>query len=85
MKFIPLKIPDIVLIRPKILEDKRGYFAETFRSDLFEDFIGYKTNFVQENISKSSIGALRGLHFQLPPHAQAKLIKVRRRNTCQNT
>ena len=76
MKFIPQKIPDIVLITPTIFKDNRGYFTETYRQDLLEDFIGYKINFVQENVSKSNIGVLRGLHYQLPPYSQAKLVKV---------
>ena len=76
MKFIPQKIPDIILIKPTIYKDSRGYFSETYRQDLLEDFIGYKINFVQDNVSKSTIGALRGLHYQIPPYTQAKLVKV---------
>lgn len=76
MKFIKQKIPDVILINPAYIEDSRGYFAETFRQDLFEDFIGYKVNFLQENESKSCKGVLRGLHYQLPPFAQSKLVKV---------
>ena len=76
MKFIPQKIPDIVLIRPTILKDNRGYFTESYRQDLLEDFIGYKINFVQDNESKSIKGVLRGLHYQLPPYNQAKLLRV---------
>jgi len=76
VKFIPQKIPDIVLIRPTILKDNRGYFTESYRQDLLEDFIGYKINFVQDNESKSIKGVLRGLHYQLPPYNQAKLLRV---------
>ena len=76
MKFIPQKIPDIVLITPTIFKDNRGYFTETYRQDLLEDFIGYKINFMQDNVSRSNIGVLRGLHYQLPPYSQAKLVKV---------
>ena len=76
MKFTTQKIPDIVLITPTIFKDSRGHFAETYRQDLLEDFIGYKINFVQENTSKSNEGVLRGLHYQLPPFSQAKLVKV---------
>jgi dTDP-4-dehydrorhamnose 3,5-epimerase len=57
-------------------DDDRGYFFETFRQDLFEDAIGYKINFVQDNESKSLKGVLRGLHYQLSPYAQAKLVRV---------
>jgi dTDP-4-dehydrorhamnose 3,5-epimerase len=76
MKFTPQSIPEVILIEPKIHGDDRGYFSETFRQDLFEEAIGYKVNFTQDNESKSKKGVLRGLHYQLPPHAQAKLVRV---------
>jgi dTDP-4-dehydrorhamnose 3,5-epimerase len=76
MQFERQLIPDIFLIKPKIFSDNRGYFTETFRQDLLERELGYKINFIQENESKSSRGVLRGLHFQLPPFAQAKLVRV---------
>jgi dTDP-4-dehydrorhamnose 3,5-epimerase len=76
MNFIPQKIPDIVLIQPSIHSDNRGFFTEAYRQDLLENFIGYKINFVQDNISKSNLGVLRGLHYQLPPFTQAKLVQV---------
>ena len=76
MKFIPQSIEDVILIKPTRNSDDRGYFEETFRQDLFEEAIGYKVNFVQENESKSTKGVLRGLHYQLPPYAQAKLVRV---------
>jgi len=76
MKFIPQSIPEIVLIEPKIHGDDRGYFSETFRQDLFEEAIGYKVNFIQDNESKSNKGVLRGLHYQVPPYTQAKLVRV---------
>ena len=76
MKFIPQSIPEIVLIEPQVHGDQRGYFVETFRQDKFEKAIGYKVNFIQDNESKSSKGVLRGLHFQLPPFAQSKLVRV---------
>jgi len=56
--------------------DDRGYFIETFRQDLLEEAIGYKVNFIQENESKSTKGVLRGLHYQLNPYTQAKLVRV---------
>jgi len=56
--------------------DNRGYFVETFRQDLFEESVGYKVNFIQDNESKSTKYVLRGLHYQLPPYTQAKLIRV---------
>jgi dTDP-4-dehydrorhamnose 3,5-epimerase len=76
LKFIPQLIPEIILIKLTLKNDDRGYFAETFRQDLFEEAIGYKVNFIQENESKSTKGVLRGLHYQLPPYAQAKLVRV---------
>ena len=76
MKFIPQSIADVVLIKPNIHNDNRGYFVEIFRQDLFEDAIGYKVNFVQDNESKSTKSVLRGLHYQLPPYTQAKLVRV---------
>ena len=76
MKFIPQVIPDILVVEPKVHVDERGYFVETYRQDEFEHALGYKVNFVQDNESKSSKGVLRGLHFQLAPHAQSKLVWV---------
>tara|TARA_B100000767_G_C19732775_1_gene522497 strand:+ start:479 stop:1033 length:555 start_codon:yes stop_codon:yes gene_type:complete len=76
LKFIPQKISDVILIEPEIHIDDRGYFSETFRKDLLEEHVGYKVKFVQENESKSDKGVLRGLHYQLSPYAQAKLIRV---------
>jgi len=76
MKFISQSIPEVVLIEPQVYGDDRGYFVETFRQDLFEQAIGYMVPFVQDNESKSTKGVLRGLHFQLPPHAQSKLVRV---------
>jgi dTDP-4-dehydrorhamnose 3,5-epimerase len=75
MKFIKTAIPDVVIIEPTVFEDERGYFFESFRQDLFEKEIG-KIVFLQENESKSVRGTLRGLHYQLPPFAQSKLVRV---------
>ena len=76
MKFTPQSIADVVLIQPIFHGDDRGYFVETFRQDLFEKVVGYQVNFVQDNESKSTKGVLRGLHYQLPPYTQAKLVRV---------
>ena len=76
MKFTRLKIPDVILCEPQVFGDERGYFAETFRQDKLDAFLGYNINFCQENESKSSMGVLRGLHYQLAPHAQTKLVRV---------
>jgi dTDP-4-dehydrorhamnose 3,5-epimerase len=75
MEFKKTSILDVILISPKVLGDDRGYFVETFRDDLFTAYVG-KVRFVQDNESKSSIGVLRGLHYQLPPFAQSKLVRV---------
>jgi len=76
MKFTRCEIPDVILIEPKIHGDERGYFVETFREDKLSGFLGYKINFCQDNESKSKKGVLRGLHYQLPPFAQTKLVRV---------
>jgi dTDP-4-dehydrorhamnose 3,5-epimerase len=76
MTFIRTAIPDVIIIEPKVHGDDRGYFVETFRGDKLEEFLGYKIGFCQDNESKSSRGVLRGLHYQLPPHAQTKLVRV---------
>jgi len=76
MKFIRTEIPDVVIVEPVVHGDDRGYFVETFRQDKLEDFLGFKVNFCQDNESKSSRGVLRGLHYQLSPAAQTKLVRV---------
>ncbi len=76
MNFTRTDIPDVVIIKPKVHGDERGYFVETFRADKLEAFLRYKINFCQDNESKSSRGVLRGLHYQLHPTAQTKLVRV---------
>lgn len=76
MNFIRTQIPDVIIIEPTVHGDSRGYFVETFRVDKLEKFLGYKLSFCQDNESKSSYGVLRGLHYQLPPYAQTKLVRV---------
>jgi len=76
MKFIKTEIPEVIIIEPKVFSDERGYFFESFRQDKLEEFLGYKINFCQDNESKSKRGVLRGLHYQLPPFAQTKLVRV---------
>jgi len=76
MKVTDTKIPDVKVIEPTVFEDERGYFFESFNHKKFEETIGRKVTFVQDNHSKSSKGVLRGLHYQLPPHAQGKLVRV---------
>tara|TARA_A100001015_G_scaffold73196_1_gene81201 strand:+ start:3123 stop:3677 length:555 start_codon:yes stop_codon:yes gene_type:complete len=74
MKFLKTDITGVVIIEPAVFSDKRGYFLESFNKKNFEDNIG-KIDFVQDNESKSSRGVIRGLHFQKPPFAQAKLVR----------
>ena len=76
MIFHKTAIPGVVVIEPKVHGDARGYFVETFRQDLLEKELGYCVSFCQDNESKSSYGVLRGLHYQLPPFAQTKLVRV---------
>jgi len=64
LNFIPQSIPDVLLIEPTVHGDSRGYFMESFRQDLLNDFLGYEVNFLQDNESESSKGVLRGLHYQ---------------------
>jgi dTDP-4-dehydrorhamnose 3,5-epimerase len=76
MKVTPLAIPDVLLIEPQVFGDDRGFFFESFNQNKFEEAIGKKINFMQDNHSKSVKGVLRGLHYQLPPKAQGKLVRV---------
>jgi dTDP-4-dehydrorhamnose 3,5-epimerase len=76
MKVTPLSIPDVLLIEPQVFFDDRGFFFESFNQEKFEEAIGKKVSFVQDNHSRSMKGVLRGLHYQLPPKAQAKLVRV---------
>lgn len=76
MKATPLTIPEVVLLEPKVFGDDRGYFYESFNQQAFNQAIGYPVQFVQDNHSKSQQGVLRGLHYQLAPRAQGKLVRV---------
>ncbi|QJT30047.1 dTDP-4-dehydrorhamnose 3,5-epimerase [Aeromonas media] len=75
MNVIKTAIPDVLIFEPKVFGDERGFFFESFNHKLFEEAVGYPVTFVQDNHSKSSQGVLRGLHYQLPPHAQGKLVR----------
>lgn len=75
MKIIKTDIEGVVVIEPRLFKDDRGYFFESFSHREFDEKVR-KVNFVQDNESKSSYGVLRGLHFQKPPHAQSKLVRV---------
>lgn len=76
MNFIKTDIPDVIIFEPKVFGDERGFFLESFNQKIFEEATGLKREFVQDNHSKSSKGVLRGLHYQLPPMAQGKLVRV---------
>lgn len=75
MEFEQTHIEGVVLIKPRVFGDHRGYFYESYREDLYKQ-VGIKGHFVQDNQSMSNKGILRGLHFQAPPHAQGKLVRV---------
>lgn len=75
MEIIPTRIPEVVILEPRIFYDARGYFFESFSQREFEEKV-CPTVFVQDNESRSSYGVLRGLHFQKPPFAQSKLVRV---------
>lgn len=71
-----LSIPDVILFSPKVFGDERGFFYESFSRQTFHTLTGLQPDFVQDNHSKSQQGVLRGLHYQLPPKAQGKLVRV---------
>ena len=75
MKIIKTNIEGVVIIEPRVFEDERGYFFESFSEREFCAEVD-ECHFVQDNEAKSSYGVVRGLHFQLPPHAQSKLVRV---------
>lgn len=70
------ELEDVLIIEPTLFKDDRGFFYESFNKSIFENAIGKEVNFVQDNHSKSIKGTLRGLHYQLPPRAQGKLVRV---------
>ena len=75
MEIEKFDIPNVVLIKPSVFEDSRGYFYESYNKNKFKE-VGILDDFVQSNQSLSQKGVLRGLHFQIPPHAQSKLVRV---------
>lgn len=76
MQAQPLAIPEVILFTPKVFGDERGFFFESFSERVFKEATGLSLAFVQDNHSKSSYGVLRGLHYQLAPKAQGKLVRV---------
>lgn len=75
MNVVYTEIPDLLIFEPKVFGDDRGFFFESFNKKVFEDAVGYSVDFVQDNHSKSVKGVLRGLHYQLPPYSQGKLVR----------
>lgn len=75
MPFLPTPIKDLIIFEPTVWEDERGYFYESYNENTFKE-AGIPTQFVQDNQAKSVFGVLRGLHYQVPPFAQAKLVRV---------
>jgi dTDP-4-dehydrorhamnose 3,5-epimerase len=76
MKLIETKIKDLAILEPRIFEDDRGYFLESYNKKTLDDLIGKEYTFVQDSESKSFYGVVRGLHYQLAPYSQAKLVRV---------
>ncbi|RUT79634.1 dTDP-4-dehydrorhamnose 3,5-epimerase [Ancylomarina longa] len=75
MEIIKTEIPDLLIIQPKVFEDERGYFFESYNENKFRE-LGIQLQFVQDNESKSNYGVIRGLHYQLAPYSQTKLVRV---------
>ena len=76
MKVTPTAIPDVLILEPKVFGDDRGFFFESFNQKTFQEATGLDVAFVQDNHSKSAKNVLRGLHYQMPPKAQGKLVRV---------
>jgi len=76
MKVTRTEIDGVLILEPKVFGDARGFFMESFSQKIFDDAVGDKVLFVQDNHSRSAKGVLRGLHYQLPPRAQGKLVRV---------
>jgi len=76
MRIIPTILPEVLILEPRVFGDERGFFLESYNRRAFNDAVGYAVDFVQDNHSRSVQGVLRGLHYQLPPHGQGKLVRV---------
>lgn len=76
MKITPLAIPDVLLLEPRVFGDARGFFFESYNRETFRRQTGLDVDFVQDNHSRSARNVLRGLHYQLPPKAQGKLVRA---------
>ena len=76
MNITPTALPEVLVLEPKVFGDERGFFMESFNQQAFDAAVGEPVVFVQDNHSRSARGVLRGIHFQRPPHAQGKLVRV---------
>jgi dTDP-4-dehydrorhamnose 3,5-epimerase len=76
MKVTPTALDGVLILEPRVFGDERGFFLESFNQRVFDEAVGRHVEFVQDNHSRSQRGVLRGLHYQLPPHAQGKLVRV---------
>jgi dTDP-4-dehydrorhamnose 3,5-epimerase len=76
MKVTATSLPEVLLLEPTVFGDERGFFMESYNRRQFDDALGYEVEFVQDNHSRSRCGVLRGLHYQVPPHAQGKMVRV---------
>ena len=76
MNVTPTALPGVLILEPRVFADERGFFLESFNQRAFDAAVGHAVAFVQDNHSRSQRGVLRGLHYQLPPHAQGKLVRV---------
>lgn len=76
MKVTTTAIEGLLILEPKVFGDDRGFFLESYNQKIFDDAVGREVRFLQDNHSRSGKGVLRGLHYQLPPHAQGKLVRV---------
>lgn len=76
MTITPTELPEVLLIKSNVYQDKRGWFIESFHKDKLANAVGHSINFCQQNQAESYYGVIRGLHYQMPPSAQSKLISV---------
>ncbi|MEL4180648.1 dTDP-4-dehydrorhamnose 3,5-epimerase [Roseateles sp. PN1] len=76
MNVTPTALPEVLIIEPRVFGDARGFFTESWNEQTFNKAVGHEVRFVQDNHSRSARGVLRGLHYQLPPHTQGKLVRV---------
>lgn len=76
MKITPTQLPEVLIVEPRVFGDARGFFTESWNEQAFNQALGQQIRFVQDNHSRSARGVLRGLHYQLAPHTQGKLVRV---------